>query len=201
MIVSTEDLHWVDPESEEVLDRIAARLSRLPILLIATSRPEWHCRWAPAAWLRVLKLSPLSEKSLRCLLIARLDGPQAADLAAAVAHQPLGDPLFAELMLSGLADAGVLLDLGTGFHILREASPGQLPATIRGLLSERVDRLSTIEKRVLRGLGDRPANLDDVARADQRHRSRHAPHGGEPAAGRRVSGHRRGAGTGLVISS
>ncbi len=49
LTVVTEDLHWVDPESEEVLDRIAALLSRLPILLIATSRPEWHCRLAPAA--------------------------------------------------------------------------------------------------------------------------------------------------------
>ena len=150
LIVVAEDLHWVDPESLEVLDRVTGRLSELPILLVATCRPECHCRWSAAAWLRILPLSPLPEAPLRSLLAARLDGPSAASLAETIALRAGGNPLFAELMLAGLVDAGVLLDLGSRFHILRAASPGQLPATIRGLLSERVDRLPPIEKRVLR---------------------------------------------------
>ena len=190
LIVVAEDLHWVDPESLEVLDRVIARLSALPILLVATCRPEWHSHWRAAPWLRELQLSPLPEKSLRCLLAARLDGPHAPGthapgpdasgpdapgpdapgphtpgahipgaptpgpgtntLAQAIARRAGGNPLFAELMLSALADAGGLIDLGSHFHILREASPDQLPPTIRGLLSERVDRLPALEKRVLR---------------------------------------------------
>jgi tetratricopeptide (TPR) repeat protein len=145
-----EDLHWVDPESLEVLDRVIARLSALPILLVATCRPEWHSHWRAAPCLRELQLSPLPEKSLRCLLAARLEGPHANTLAQAVAHRAGGNPLFAELMLSALADAGGLIDLGSHFHVLREVSPDQLPPTIRGLLSERVDRLPALEKRVLR---------------------------------------------------
>ncbi len=165
LVVVAEDLHWVDPESLEVLDRVIARLSALPILLVATCRPEWHSHWRAAPWLRELQLSPLPEKSLRCLLAARLagphadgphapgphaPGPHAAALAKAVAHRAGGNPLFAELMLSALADAGGLIDLGSHFHILREASPDQLPPTIRGLLSERVDRLPALERHVLR---------------------------------------------------
>jgi tetratricopeptide (TPR) repeat protein len=150
LVMVAEDLHWVDPESLEVLDRVIARLSALPILLVVTCRPEWHSHWRAAPWLRELQLSPLPEKSLRCLLAARLEGPHAYTLAQAVAHRAGGNPLFAELMLSALADAGGLIDLGSHFHILREVSPDQLPPTIRGLLSERVDRLPALEKRVLR---------------------------------------------------
>ncbi len=37
-----EDLHWCDPTSRELLDRIVARVERLPVLLIATFRPEFQ---------------------------------------------------------------------------------------------------------------------------------------------------------------
>jgi predicted ATPase len=36
-----QDLHWIDPSSRELLDRIIERLPSLPVLLIATFRPEF----------------------------------------------------------------------------------------------------------------------------------------------------------------
>jgi predicted ATPase len=35
-----EDVHWMDPTSRELLDLTLARIERLPVLLIATFRPE-----------------------------------------------------------------------------------------------------------------------------------------------------------------
>lgn len=150
LTVVVEDLHRVDPESLDVLDRLTARLSTLPVLLVATCRPDWVSRWNDIAWLWFLQLSPLPDDSLRSLIATRLDGPRAAELAATLAQRAGGNPLFAELMLAALTDAGMLLDLGSHFHILGDASPNQLPATIRGLLSERVDRLPPLERQVLR---------------------------------------------------
>ncbi|MEO9188973.1 MAG: AAA family ATPase, partial [Acetobacteraceae bacterium] len=149
LILVVEDLHWVDPESQDVLDLIVGRLPDLPLLLVATSRPEWHCRWGPASWLTEMQLSPLPEQALGALLLGRLEGNGAVPLAAALARRAGGNPLFAELMLIGLAEEGVLLDLGPRFHVLRDDPLDRLPVTIRGLLSERIDRLPAPEKHVL----------------------------------------------------
>ncbi|HEX5326163.1 MAG TPA: adenylate/guanylate cyclase domain-containing protein, partial [Acetobacteraceae bacterium] len=149
LVLVVEDLQWIDPESQEALDRIVSCLPDLALLLVVTGRPEWRCPWRPAEWLQELHLPPLSEPALRNLLATRLAGNHAAHLSRVLAQRASGNPLFAELMLSGLVDDGVLLDLGANFHVLREASVGQLPPTIRGLLSERVDRLPAGEKRAL----------------------------------------------------
>ncbi|MEO8716174.1 MAG: adenylate/guanylate cyclase domain-containing protein [Acetobacteraceae bacterium] len=149
LILVAEDLHWIDLESQDLLDLLVGRIPKLPILLVATSRPEWRCRWKPGPWLTELQLSPLSEKALGELLARRLEGNGVEPRAMALARRAGGNPLFAEVMLGGLADRGVLLDTGTRFHILREAPLDHLPATIRGQLSERIDRLPASEKHIL----------------------------------------------------
>jgi hypothetical protein len=40
-----EDLHWIDPSSREFLDLILARIDHLPVLLVATFRPEFQPPW------------------------------------------------------------------------------------------------------------------------------------------------------------
>ena len=40
-----EDLHWIDPTSQELLDLTIQRVGSLPILLIATFRPEFKPSW------------------------------------------------------------------------------------------------------------------------------------------------------------
>ena len=35
-----EDLHWIDPTSREVLDLTVQKITELPVLLVATYRPE-----------------------------------------------------------------------------------------------------------------------------------------------------------------
>src|SRR5262249_4712911 len=41
-----EDLHWIDPSSRELLDRTIERAASLPMLLIATHRPEFVPPWS-----------------------------------------------------------------------------------------------------------------------------------------------------------
>ena len=40
-----EDLHWIDPTSREFLDLVLARIDHLPVLLVATFRPEFQPPW------------------------------------------------------------------------------------------------------------------------------------------------------------
>ena len=40
-----EDLHWIDPTTRELLDRTIVRIEDLPVLLIATIRPDFGSPW------------------------------------------------------------------------------------------------------------------------------------------------------------
>src|SRR3954463_5136045 len=45
LLITFEDLHWIDPTSREVLDLLVKRIDRLSMLLVATSRLECEAAW------------------------------------------------------------------------------------------------------------------------------------------------------------
>ena len=55
-LLLVEDLHWCDPTTLEVLDLLAAGIADLPLMMLATTRPEQHIasrtvrtsRWSPS---------------------------------------------------------------------------------------------------------------------------------------------------------
>jgi predicted ATPase len=57
-----EDAHWSDPTSCEWLDRVAERVCDLPILLVATFRPEFQPPWAGQAHATMLTLNRLDKR-------------------------------------------------------------------------------------------------------------------------------------------
>jgi class 3 adenylate cyclase len=88
LLLVVEDLHWADPTTVELIERIATRLPQLPVLCVATYRREFEPPW-PAEL--TLQLGRLSDQDVRAMVAARgVD----ADLSAAG-----GVPLFVEELL------------------------------------------------------------------------------------------------------
>src|SRR5207245_2235553 len=54
-----EDLHWIDPTSREFLDLVLARIDRVPVLLVATFRPEFQPPWAGQPHVTLIALNRL----------------------------------------------------------------------------------------------------------------------------------------------
>ncbi|TIP70859.1 MAG: adenylate/guanylate cyclase domain-containing protein, partial [Mesorhizobium sp.] len=54
-----EDLHWIDPTSLELLDRIIERIRQVPVLLIVTFRPEFSPPWTGRPHVSTITLSRL----------------------------------------------------------------------------------------------------------------------------------------------
>ncbi len=69
-----EDLHWMDPSSGELLDRIIQRLDRLPVLLIATFRPEFQPTWAGQPHVSTMALPRLDRSAGEALVRALAGG-------------------------------------------------------------------------------------------------------------------------------
>ena len=45
MLIVFEDVHWIDPTTQELLDFAIERVPALPVLLMITFRPEFEPPW------------------------------------------------------------------------------------------------------------------------------------------------------------
>jgi predicted ATPase len=73
LLMVSEDVHWSDPTSLELLDMIIERVPSLPVLLIVTFRPEFSPRWVGRAQVTLLSLNRLAPRQ-RAQMITRVSG-------------------------------------------------------------------------------------------------------------------------------
>jgi len=143
-----EDLHWIDPTSRELLDLILARINHLPVLLVATFRPEFQPPWTGQPYVTAIALNRLG-RSDGAAMVERLAGNAALlppDVIAEIIERTDGVPLFVEEMTKAVLEAGA----GHGREIAASV-PGAglgVPATLQALLMARLDRLGPAAKGV-----------------------------------------------------
>src|SRR4029077_10580300 len=63
VLVICEDIHWIDPTSQEFLDLFLERASSLRVLVLITFRPSYQARWISHPHVTLLALSRLSERN------------------------------------------------------------------------------------------------------------------------------------------
>jgi class 3 adenylate cyclase/tetratricopeptide (TPR) repeat protein len=139
LVLVFEDLHFADDGLLDFVDHLADWVSGVPLLLVATARPELLVRrpaWGGGKSNAVaLSLSPLSDDETAYLVHAVLDRSVLdADLRRTLLERAGGNPLYAE-EFARLVVAG------------RE--PAELPETVQGIVAARCDLLPAKEKRLL----------------------------------------------------
>jgi class 3 adenylate cyclase len=143
-----EDLHWIDPTSREFLDLVLARIDRLPILLVATFRPEFQPPWTGQAHVTVMSLNRLGRGD-GAAMIERLAGNAALlppDVIAEIVERTDGVPLFVEEMTKAVLEAGA--ERGRELAASAPATGLGVPATLQASLMARLDRLGAAAKGV-----------------------------------------------------
>jgi class 3 adenylate cyclase len=58
VVLAFEDLHWADPTSLDLLRAFADRGAQVPMLLLATTRPEFHPDWSVRSHHSLISLPP-----------------------------------------------------------------------------------------------------------------------------------------------
>ncbi len=185
IIVAVEDLHWADAASIELLTVLAELTDFHPVMLLVTCRPEtegdaWtfrlHVERNYGHRLTELRLAPLAAEDSGRLTDNLL---RVSDLPDTIRHQILaraeGNPFFLEEVIRALIEQGVLRHEGERWVVTGEVLPSRIPATVRGVLAARIDRLPTdvktvlqnasvigrfFEYRSLRAVGEEPEQLD-----------------------------------------
>ena len=135
VLLVVEDLHWLDPSSDELIGRIVDALPTLPLLLVLTARPEFQPPWDERAQLRQLPLVPLGRDETR-KMIGLLCGEHALPAATIeqIAERTDGLPLFVEDLTRDLLEHDASAARAPG------AAPA-IPATLSDSLMSRLDRL------------------------------------------------------------
>src|SRR5215831_3652734 len=118
-----EDLHWIDSETQALLDSLVESLPTAQILLLVNYRPEYQHSWNSKTSYTQLRLDPLPLASATEVLQALLgDDPSLAPLAHLLNARTEGNPFFLEESVRTLVEAEVLV--GTrGAYRLAQALP------------------------------------------------------------------------------
>ncbi|MFC6673936.1 adenylate/guanylate cyclase domain-containing protein [Marinobacterium aestuariivivens] len=148
-----EDLQWLDRETEAFLDYFSAGLASSAILLLVNYRPEYRHQWGQTSYYSQLHLDPLGQAEAAELLDALLgDDPSLTALRPRLLTQTEGNPFFIEEVVQTLAEEQVL-EGEAGHYRLRQMPVGlQIPTSVQGVLSARIDRLPADGKQLLQTL-------------------------------------------------
>ena len=148
LLVVFEDLHWIDGETQTLLDNLVESLSSARLLLLVNYRPEYEHRWGSKTAYSHLRLDSLPAESAAELLAALL-GP---DVGLAPLKQMLvkrGNPFFLEETVRTLVETGALAGERGAYRLTRPVEALQVPATVQTILAARIDRLPPEEKQLL----------------------------------------------------
>jgi tetratricopeptide (TPR) repeat protein len=148
LLVVFEDLHWIDGETQALLDSLVETLGSARLLLLVNYRPEYEHRWGSKTTYSQLRLDSLPAESAAELLAALLGpDPGLASLTQMLVKR--GNPFFLEETVRTLVETGALDGPRGAYRLTRPVEALQVPATVQTILAARIDRLPAEEKRLL----------------------------------------------------
>ena len=147
-----EDIHWADDAMLAFLEHLAAQAHGVPLLLVATARPELFERYATFAAglpnVNRINLAPLSDADTGRLVAGLLGAVVPPALAAPILERAEGNPLYAEEFVRLLRDRDLLVETD-GAVALRPGADVPLPGSIGALIAARLDTLPADRKAML----------------------------------------------------
>ena len=150
LLLVFEDLHWIDTETQALLDSLVESLPTARLLLLVNYRPEYQHGWGSKTYYTQLRLDPLPPAGAAEVLQALLgDDPSLAPLKPLLIARTEGNPFFLEESVRTLVETGVLLGEPGAYRLAQALPTIHVPATVQAVLAARIDRLPAEEKRLL----------------------------------------------------
>lgn len=150
VIVSLDDLHWADPTSLALTERLLPLAEGAPIMLAISQRPETD----HASWLLKEKAAREYRHLFRELTLQPLERPSENELLTSLAgnrrlppavidgllRYAEGNPFYLEQLLHSLIDSGTLVPENSHWE-LKAGETLEIPQTLEGVIIARIDRL------------------------------------------------------------
>jgi class 3 adenylate cyclase/predicted ATPase len=131
IVMVTEDLHWVDPSTLELIQMLVEQGPTPQLLLLCTARPEFRAPWTPNSNHTQITLSQLSLRNAR-LIVEQLAAQKGLTQKTidAVVERAGGVPLFVEELTRAVLES-------SDNDLIKRV----IPVSLNDLLMARLDRL------------------------------------------------------------
>ena len=150
LILVVEDLHWIDSETQAVLDRIVENIGTTNHLLLVTYRPEYRCPWTDHDAFHLVQVDPLDREASSQFLHDLVGADPSLDrLKDMLIDKTQGTPLFLEESVRTLVETGALSGEWRALRLTKEIDEIEIPGTVQAVLAARVDRLPPEHKSLL----------------------------------------------------
>src|SRR5215468_2207631 len=142
LLLVFEDLHWIDTETQALLDSLVESLPTARVLLLVNYRPEYQHGWGSKTYYAQLRLDPLPPASADAFLQVLLgDAPDLEALKLLLIERTGGNPFFLEESVRTLVETQVLVGERGAYALAQPLDTLQVPATVHAVLAARIDRL------------------------------------------------------------
>jgi class 3 adenylate cyclase/tetratricopeptide (TPR) repeat protein len=156
LLVLIEDLHWIDSETQALLNLLADAIGTANVLLLVNYRPEYTHGWGSKTYYTQVRLDPLGRESAEEMLGALLGAgvvrePPLQPLMRLIIERTEGNPFFMEEIVQSLFEEGVLVRNGST-KLVKPLESLRISPTVQGILASRIDRLPPKQKELLQTL-------------------------------------------------
>jgi predicted ATPase len=145
VLVVIEDLHWIDPTSEELLTRLVELAAQWRVLLLLTARLEYAPPWRALPHVETIPLSGLDGGNA-ALIISGVTGGRRLpnEVVEPILERAEGVPLFIEEVTKAVLESGLLRPGAKGFALAGPLPSLAIPDSLEASLLARLDRLSPV---------------------------------------------------------
>jgi class 3 adenylate cyclase len=150
LLVICEDLHWIDSETQAVLDGLVEILPTARILLLVNYRPEYQHPWGSKTYYSQLRIDPLPLKNAEEFLEGLLGAEKSLEaLKRLLLERTERNPFFLEETVRTLAERRALVGGRGAYRLAAPLVDIQVPTTVQAVLASRIDGLPPEEKRLV----------------------------------------------------
>lgn len=144
VLFAIEDLHWADPSTLELLDRLIEPISKSKVLCLLTHRPAFTYNWRESTSVSHLELQELSHTDSELIITNAAKGRRLpAEVVRYIREKTDGIPLFLEELTLMMIENEWLIERENSYELTAPLSRLPVPITLQDSLASRLDRLDT----------------------------------------------------------
>jgi DNA-binding NtrC family response regulator/tetratricopeptide (TPR) repeat protein len=150
LILVIEDLHWIDPASEEYLAFLADVIPAAHALLVLSHRTGYRHPFPDRSYHVHIALPPLSGRDMAAMTGSLLGSAEIPDeLRRLIVDKAEGNPFFVEELVRSLLEDGSLRRDNGRVVLARPLDDLAVPDTVQDVLIARIDRLAEDSRRAI----------------------------------------------------
>lgn len=159
LVLYFEDMHWIDPESQELLKFLLEGLKNEPVLFLIETRPaegtgfykiEKGIKKKIGKRYKEIYLKKLSIENAKKLIKSLLKTSEPIqEVSSLILEKSEGNPLYIEEIIRSLIELGVLKEKKKKWRLTKNVSSFKVPDTIDTIIRSRIERLPIDVQEVL----------------------------------------------------